>query len=140
MRQQQSIIVYGNPRGKGRPRFTRNGRTYTDAATTEYEGRIKKVWKCENNFKFPASPITIIVIAFFRVPVSLSKKKVERTYGKPHMHKPDADNIAKIVLDALNGIAFDDDRFVTSLTVEKQYCRNEDERPRIEVHVLGGDE
>ena len=35
--------------------------------------------------------------------------------------KPDCDNIAKIVLDALNGLAYDDDSQVTELEVHKFY-------------------
>lgn len=35
--------------------------------------------------------------------------------------KPDCDNIAKIILDSLNGIAYEDDKQITSLTVEKYY-------------------
>ena len=36
-------------------------------------------------------------------------------------HTPDTDNIAKIVLDSLNGIAYKDDSQVTALKVIKQY-------------------
>ena len=37
------------------------------------------------------------------------------------MHKPDADNIGKIILDALNGIAYADDNQVTQLNIKKNY-------------------
>ena len=39
--------------------------------------------------------------------------------GEPDTYKPDADNISKLVLDALNGIAWKDDSQVTVLTVRK---------------------
>jgi Holliday junction resolvase RusA-like endonuclease len=35
--------------------------------------------------------------------------------------KPDADNIAKIILDALNEVAWDDDAQVVQLSVCKRY-------------------
>ena len=35
--------------------------------------------------------------------------------------KPDCDNIAKIILDSLNGIAYADDKQIISLSVEKYY-------------------
>lgn len=35
--------------------------------------------------------------------------------------KPDCDNIAKAILDALNGVAYDDDKQVVRLHVEKEY-------------------
>ena len=36
--------------------------------------------------------------------------------------KPDIDNIAKAVLDALNGVAYGDDNQVTALEVSKHYA------------------
>jgi len=39
-------------------------------------------------------------------------------------NKPDLDNIAKIILDSLNGIAYKDDSQVVSLTVIKHYSDN----------------
>ena len=141
MIQTQRLVVYGNPRGKGRPRFAYgSGHTYTDAVTTAYEGRVKREFKSENCFKFEESPITVTIKAFFAVPVSFSRKKTERLFGTPHMHKPDADNIAKICLDALNGLMYPDDRFIAKLIVEKWYCRNADEEPRVEIEVTGGKE
>lgn len=35
--------------------------------------------------------------------------------------KPDTDNIAKSILDSLNGIAYLDDKQVTDLRIRKQY-------------------
>lgn len=139
MIQTQRIIVYGVPRGKGRPRFSRGGHTYTDAVTTEYEGRVKKTWKSENNFTFDKSPTTITINAYFPVPVSLSKKKRAALFGQPYLGKPDGDNIAKIIMDALNGLAYKDDTQVNVLYVEKQYVASDDEEPRVEVEIKGGE-
>ena len=54
--------------------------------------------------------------------------------------KPDADNIAKIVLDALNGVAYEDDSQVINLSVQKRYS----EEARVFVHIeefaIRGDE
>ena len=38
------------------------------------------------------------------------------------VRKPDADNIAKIILDALNGTAYHDDAQIVQLSVRKQYA------------------
>ena len=46
--------------------------------------------------------------------------------------KPDLDNIAKGICDALNGIAWKDDKQITDLYVGKRY----DENPRVEVDIL----
>jgi len=45
--------------------------------------------------------------------------------------KPDTDNIAKSILDSLNGIAYKDDKQVVMLTVEKRY----DEIPSVSVWI-----
>ena len=48
------------------------------------------------------------------------------------LKKPDSDNIAKIVLDSLNKIAFDDDAQVVELTVIKKWT---EEQERIEFEL-----
>ena len=51
-------------------------------------------------------------------------------YEKP-CKKPDIDNIAKVVLDALNDVAYGDDTQVVSLCMAKKYA----ESPRVEVEI-----
>ena len=46
--------------------------------------------------------------------------------------KPDIDNIVKIVLDAMNKMAFKDDNLITKLEVEKVYADEEKIYVRIE--------
>ena len=46
--------------------------------------------------------------------------------------KPDADNIAKSVLDALNGLAYADDKQIVTLVVDKYY----DEEPCVHVKLI----
>jgi Holliday junction resolvase RusA-like endonuclease len=48
--------------------------------------------------------------------------------------KPDADNVAKIVLDALNGSAFCDDAQVVHLQVLKRYAEEPGVKVRITVY------
>ena len=45
--------------------------------------------------------------------------------------KPDTDNIAKSILDSLNGIAYKDDKQIIRLTVEKWYA----EVPNVTVEI-----
>ena len=40
------------------------------------------------------------------------------------LKKPDCDNIAKIILDSLNGVLYDDDKQITSIIVYKKYSEN----------------
>ena len=41
--------------------------------------------------------------------------------------KPDADNIAKVICDALNKVAYGDDTQICSLKVDKRYTRADEE-------------
>ena len=45
--------------------------------------------------------------------------------------KPDIDNVEKIILDALNGIAYDDDKQVVEEASSKLYS----DVPRVEIEV-----
>lgn len=59
----------------------------------------------------------------YTVPKSWSKAKKESVRYKTS--KPDLDNLAKTVLDALNGIAFVDDSQVVDLRLSKVYADKE---------------
>lgn len=125
------FIVPGIPQGKGRPRVTMHG-TYTPKATKEYEEKVRKAWRESGNEAINGVPLCVTINACFKPPKSVSKKKYREMLYTPHCKKPDADNIAKAVLDALNGLAFADDSAIASLTVHKRYS----EDPRVEVSIM----
>ena len=111
------ITIPGRPVPKGRPRLGVRGRkafVYTPPATVEYEklvGWIAKSVGCR--------PV--------EGPVSVSLNVYARG-------KLDADNIAKSILDGLNGIAYEDDDQVVELMVRKhKVTRKEEERVEIEI-------
>ena len=94
------IEVSGQPQGKGRPRFTRQGRAYTPEKTREYETRIHAAaWQKMHELKLdPTSKFCHVEItAFMEIPKSWSKvKKLEAEYGAIlPTTKPDIDNIIK---------------------------------------------
>ena len=60
-----------------------------------------------------------------------SKKKKAELVGKWHIKKPDCDNLAKGVKDALEGIAYDNDSQVCHLIITKTYSIT----PSIEVEI-----
>ena len=43
-----TFTVPGIPVGKGRPRFMKNGHTYTPQKTREYENKVVQCWKCQS--------------------------------------------------------------------------------------------
>lgn len=112
-----SFDVWGKVRGKGRPRFTRSGRPYTPKATRDYEAAIREAYM--NAPERPPEPFSGPVSVFVATCRQLPKSAPKSVSSEPDTHKPDADNVAKVVLDALNGVAWLDDAQVTSLTVVK---------------------
>ena len=128
MIQQIEFVVLGQPIGKGRPRFTRQGRVFTPAKTKEYEDRIKvqAVAAMEKAQRGPTTmPCSVKIVARFEIPKSWPKYKKEAAQadkGGYKPGKPDIDNIAKAVLDACNGITFTDDSLVSRLEIEKSYA------------------
>ena len=66
--------------------------------------------------------IDLRVGAFFEVPKSWTKaKRAAALQGQPHRSKPDADNICKLLKDALNNVVWVDDCQVSDLAIRKRY-------------------
>lgn len=65
------------------------------------------------------------------IPTGLSKRKREALDGQLCLKKPDIDNYIKLVLDALNGIAWEDDNAVANIAASKGYSFE----PRTEVCI-----
>ena len=118
--------IVGEPQGKGRPRFSTRGgfvKTYTPEKTASYENFVKLCYLNKYKGQKLDGEIIAEIIAYFSIPKSFSKKKrLEAIEGKiKPTKKPDTDNIAKTILDSLNGIAFEDDQQVVALLVKKLY-------------------
>lgn len=118
--------IPGPPKGKGRPKFSRQGnfvKTYTPEETVNYENLVKLMYVkyCKN--KMLEGAIRAELIGYFPIPSSTSKKRAKMMEeGKiRYTKKIDCDNLAKIVLDALNNIAYKDDSQVCELIVVKKY-------------------
>lgn len=120
------FVVEGKPVGKGRPRFRRAGnfvQTYTPEKTAEYEKLVRLRFQNAGGV-ITDKPVRVEITAFFAPPKSTKKKdKIEMLANMilPEK-KPDVDNIAKIILDALNQVAYKDDAQVIELFVKKRYA------------------
>lgn len=121
--------VPGKITGKGRPRVnTSTAIAYTPARTKEYEELIKQYFIIKyRTIKPLEGRLSVTIKAHFSIPKNTSKLKTEEMLNNTisPVKKPDIDNIAKIVLDALNKLAFKDDNQITKLNVEKMYSEEE---------------
>ena len=120
------IIVEGKIKGKARPRFnTKTGRAFTPGDTITYENWIRFAYQ-EQDGRYLTGAIRARVVAYYKIPKSYSKKRVQsiRDGLEMPLKKPDSDNIGKIVLDSLNKIAFDDDSQVADLRVIKKWTED----------------
>lgn len=125
------FVVEGKPQGKARARTFYNHSTckmqsITPEQTKSYEELIRWSYKASGGKYLGEQPIEISVKAFYPIPQAFSRLKKEQALQgeiRP-MTKPDTDNIIKVVLDALNGIAYYDDKQVISVSCEKWYSKN----------------
>lgn len=133
MRYSVHFCVPGPPVGKARPRVNRNGHAYTPQKTKEYETLVRQSYESQiGPIKFVGKkPLEVLIEAEFPIPKSASKKKNAEMVETYHTHKPDADNLAKSILDGLVGVAIEDDSCVSVLTVVKTWSND----PCCYVHI-----
>lgn len=129
----REFTIYGKIQPKQRPRFMRRGsyiQTYTPQPTLDYQKLVAESYLMEyGNLKPLTGALIMTIDAFFNVPKSYSKKKKAELIGKPNtQHNGDVDNIAKSILDGLNGIAYTDDTIIYDLHTRKFYSDDDVER------------
>ena len=123
--------IKGKAKAKQSVKFTRGGTKYTPSDVVEYSNYVKlsfmnkySDWESNN---FTGKQLKTEINVYMQIPQSWSKKKQEMAAKgeiRPTV-KPDCDNIAKNINDALNGIVYPDDKQITSLLVNKYYSANE---------------
>jgi Holliday junction resolvase RusA-like endonuclease len=114
------IIIKGKPKYQKRHRHG-NGRTWNPSSNDKKT--IKLSAQSQINQKPYDIPLQVEITAYYPFLKSWSKKERAISEGAPKITKPDADNIAKLYGDALNGVAWTDDNIITELTVRKLYSR-----------------
>lgn len=121
--------VPGKITGKARPRVnTETGRAYTPTNTKDYEILVKQYFKIKYpRYEMLQGRVKVKIIAYFLIPKSTSQKQQKLMIEDElsPTKKPDIDNIIKIVLDALNKMAFKDDSQITKIDIEKKYSLEE---------------
>jgi Holliday junction resolvase len=132
-----AFSMSGEPRGKGRPRVDTRGafpRIHTDGKTARYERSVRKIAQAAMKGRAPLEgPVSVSLR--FRMPIPKSATKRVRTAMAAgeiaHTGRPDLDNMAKAIFDALNKVVFADDAQVVRSFVTKIYA----EQPGVDVRV-----
>lgn len=97
------FVIPGEPKTKGRPRFTKTGHAYTPKETREAEKHIVDCWVADGSEVL--SGHIGLSCTFF-----VGTKRIK-----------DLDNMLKLVQDALNKRAFDDDSQIVELVASKVF-------------------
>lgn len=112
------FVVDGEPVAKARPRLTARGHIYTPPKTLKHERAIKEKFYAEYGKDFTPTDKAISVRVFFflkkpaRVPADFPPRPLKR---------PDIDNLIKTVLDALNGVLYQDDKQIVKILGVKKW-------------------
>ncbi len=114
-----TFTLPGPPIPAARPKFTRRGFTYDPQAERKKASKI--IIASQWNDEPLDEPLCVSIRFMMKIPESFSKKKRALCIGKPHIVKPDCDNLAKYVLDILSGKIYRDDCVIHALEVFKEY-------------------
>lgn len=112
-------------------------RKFTPPEMTEYANFVKLCFKLKYRGHSPVifqdKALAVKITVYIEVPKSRSKKERAlclKGLLKPTV-KPDCDNIAKNILDAMSGIVYPDDKQIVALLVQKKYA----ETSFVEIYV-----
>ena len=126
-----TIVIPGTP-GHWRRSRTNGKRHFMAPKSREERDRIiihtRRTW----TGKPVQGPVSVSIDAFYRCPKQRPKcigkeewQNRDEPFEKPT--RPDLDNVAKQVLDALNGVVWDDDSQVCDLRIRKRYAARDSE-------------
>lgn len=137
------FVVLGESIGQGRPRFSARGgfvRAYDPQKSSEGKNAVKLV--AEEAIKVqgwaypsPDMPIDVKIISYRKIGTGRQRwfwKAASMGLVVP-LNKPDVDNVEKLVLDAMTGVVYPDDKQVFCVTNRKTFS----DEPRTEVFVTG---
>lgn len=128
------FTVPGVPVGKGRPRKGKDGKMHTPQKTRDYEDTVRAYYVyTAKGVCFRDRALSLVVRAYYPLPKSMTERERELIIKgelRPCV-TPDGDNVLKVIADALNGVAYDDDRCIVSWHLVKLYS----EEPRVDVEI-----
>lgn len=132
-----SFVIPGDPVAWMRPRSNTRGKFVSMFNAPDHDDYLVKVRAVSHETMAGRAPIkgavAVTILAKVAIPASWSKAKRRDALAGllDHTISKDADNIAKIVNDGMQGIVFVNDKQVTPLLVTKRYA----EQPSVLVRV-----
>ena len=120
-----TFTVKGEPASKARPRFDHRGsksHAYTPEKTKLAENRVCAAFLEAAHKKGTDTETAYGVLAHF--------------YSGTHQRR-DVDNMVKLILDGLNGVAFPDDSQVVEIVGRKSFVARSDARTEVTVYKVG---
>ena len=112
------FTLQGEPKSKGRPRMTKTGHTYTPKETRQAEVAVQLAWELSGRQRLNG-PL-VLECKFY---VGTKRKK-------------DLDNMTKLVQDALNKRAYEDDDQIVQLVAWKIYTTPEMARTVVRIRQI----
>lgn len=122
------LYVPGPPQPWRRTRLNvRGGRVvaFHDRQSDTYADLIRWAWREAGSPTFGDQPVALTVTCMFPRPAShFTRKGALSAAGRRAVlpSRADVDNLAKAVMDALNGLAWADDRQIVDLNVTKEWA------------------
>ena len=128
---QLAVMIYGEPKGTPRTKARVIGGhagVYTPKTADDWKGDVMRAVEGKGFKSERDEPVRAEMEFLFRRPAShIGKRGVKPSAPRQYTKKPDADNLAKAVLDALVnvGVIFDD-AAVVDLRVTKHWASDEE--------------
>lgn len=122
-----TFTVPAKPVAKARPRFTLTGHAYTPKTTRDFERLVAACARCamaSTGEGRATGALRVWLEFYYTPPKSWTKAKQAEVLAAgalPKTTKPDVDNLAKAVLDAMNGVVFEDDNQISGICAVKAW-------------------
>jgi Holliday junction resolvase RusA-like endonuclease len=113
-----AFVIPGEPQVKSRPRFTKTGVAYTPKETRTAEANVLEAF-IESGGDLITGRVGVLATFFCGT-----------------RRRKDADNLLKLILDALNTHAFTDDYLVHELGCSKYYTTTERARTEVSLYSI----
>lgn len=117
-----TFTVPGDPKPQGRPRFVRMGkfvRAYDPKTSVDFKSKVA-FFGTQSGLKPHDGAVMVSVDLYLKRPKAKCRKS-DSPMKLPCSKRPDCDNFAKAIADALTGIAWKDDGQIQTLNVRKWY-------------------